>query len=177
MKKILVFVSTLDGKITKWGDPEVRRWSSEGDKEYFHKTWHDSKLIVMGSTTYNVEQLKPSAHHLYIVMTSNPPAYKDREVPGRIEFTNESPASLTVRLEKVGYETMLVVGGPQVATSFLQYQLIDEVWLTLEPKIFGMGGNFATGKKLDIDLRLLSCEKINEQGTLLTRYAVVRANC
>ncbi len=34
---------------------------------------------------------------------------------------------------------MLVVGGPHVATSFLKAQLIDELWLTIEPKIFGMG--------------------------------------
>ena len=69
---------------------------------------------------------------------------------------------------------MLVVGGPHVATSFLKEQLIDELWLTFEPKIFGIGGNFATDVKLDINLRLIHCEKVNEQGTLITKYAVLK---
>ena len=69
---------------------------------------------------------------------------------------------------------MLVVGGPHVATSFLKEQLIDELWLTFEPKIFGTGGNFATDVNLDINLHLIHCEKVNEQGTLITKYAVLK---
>ncbi len=69
---------------------------------------------------------------------------------------------------------MLVVGGPHVATSFLKEQLIDELWLSIEPKIFGAGSNFAIGEKLDINLRLIQCDQVNEQGTLITKYAVVK---
>jgi dihydrofolate reductase len=61
-----------------------------------------------------------------------------------------------------------------VATSFFKDHLIDELWLTIEPRIFGTGGNFVTEEKLDIDLHLISCEKVNEQGTLITKYAVLR---
>ena len=69
---------------------------------------------------------------------------------------------------------MLVVGGPHIATSFLKEQLIDELWLTFEPKIFGRGGNFVTEINLDINLHLIHCEKVNEQGTLITKYAVLK---
>ena len=69
---------------------------------------------------------------------------------------------------------MLLVGGANVATSFLKEQLVDELWLTIEPKIFGTGGNFVIEEELDINLRLLSCEKVNDQGTLITKYAVVK---
>jgi dihydrofolate reductase len=69
---------------------------------------------------------------------------------------------------------MLVVGGPHIATSFLKEQLIDELWLTYEPRIFGTGDNFATGEKLDINLRLISNEKVNDQGTLITKYTVLK---
>jgi riboflavin biosynthesis pyrimidine reductase len=34
---------------------------------------------------------------------------------------------------------MMIVGGPHAATSFLKDQLIDELWLTFEPKVFGTG--------------------------------------
>jgi dihydrofolate reductase len=174
MKIVLVFVATLDGKVTKWGDPIVTSWSSEKDKEYFREIWNNSKLIIMGSTSYQSTRLKPSLKHLLVVMTGDPSKYKKQEVLGQLEFTDESPAQLAKRFEMEGIEQMMVVGGPHVATSFLKEQLIDELWLTIEPRIFGTGGNFVTEEKLDIDLRLISCEKVNEQGTLITKYAILK---
>ena len=174
MKNILIFVTTLDGKVTKWGEPLVRSWSSHQDQEYYKKIWDESRLIVMGRSTFDAEIFKPSASHLIIVMTRHPEKYKSREISGQIEFTNETPVELTSRFTIKGHQQMLVVGGPHIATSFLKEQLIDELWLTLEPRIFGTGDNFATGEKLDINLRLISNEKVNDQGTLITKYAVLK---
>ena len=174
MKVVLVFVSTLDGKITKWGDPHVKDWSSQSDQEYYKKIWKDARLIVMGSNTFKAEQFTPSPNHLFVVMTKHFAKYKDQEVSDQLEFTDRSPAELTQLFEKKGFETMVVVGGPHVATSFLKEQLIDELWLTIEPKIFGSGGNFVIEEKLDIKLQLISYKKVNEQGTLITKYAVIK---
>jgi dihydrofolate reductase len=174
MKIVLVFVATLDGKVTKWGDPIVTSWSSQKDKEYFREIWNDSRLIVMGSTSFRSTRLKPSPEHLLVVMTRDPSKYKEKEVPGQLEFSDESPSRLAKRFETDGIEQMVVIGGSHVATSFFKDHLIDELWLTIEPRIFGTGGNFVTEEKLDIDLHLISCEKVNEQGTLITKYAVLR---
>jgi dihydrofolate reductase len=173
MKSILIFVSTLDGKVTRWGESHVKSWTSHQDQDHYNKTMSESRLIVMGSNTFNSGSF-PVSNHQLVVMTRDPGKYKNSKYPGQIEFTNESPAELTDRFKKSGYEHMLVVGGPHVATSFLKEQLIDELWLTLEPKIFGTGANFATDVKLDINLRLLHFEKVNEQGTLITKYAVLK---
>ena len=174
MNTILIFVSTLDGKVTKWGDPHVRLWSSHQDQDYYKQIWNESKLIVMGSNTFNAEPLNPSSNHQLIIMTRNPDKYKNLEISGQIEFTNESPVELIARFISKGHKQILVVGGAHIATSFLKEQLIDEVWLTIEPKIFGTGGNFATEVNLDINLHLIHCEKVNEQGTLITKYAVLK---
>jgi dihydrofolate reductase len=174
MKTILIFVSTLDGKITKWGASNVRLWTSHQDQDYYKNVLNESRLVVMGSNTFNADTFKPSANHLFVIMTRNLEKYKNSEVPGQIEFTNESPVEITARFKNKGYQQMVVVGGPHVATSFLKAQLIDELWLTLEPKIFGTGGNFVTDEKLDISLRLIHYEKVNEQGTLITKYAVLK---
>ena len=174
MKIVLVFVSTLDGKVTKWGDPVVKRWSSQEDKDYFRKTMSDSKLIVMGSNTFNAEPMKPSEKHMIIVMTRHPSDYKEKHVPGQIEFTDESPAQIVERFRNGVYEIMHVVGGPKVATSFLKAQLVDELWLTIEPKIFGKGDILVSHDLLDIELKMIMYEKVNEQGTLITKYEVVK---
>lgn len=176
MKTILIFVSTLDGKITKWGDPKVRSWSSSDDQNYFDTIWNATRIIIMGSGTYNPDPLKPTSNHLFIVMTRQPSKYKSSEKPGQLEFTDETPSVLLKRVEKYGDEKILIVGGSQIATLFLREQLIDELWLTIEPKIFGVGSSFVTEEKLDINLNLLSTEKINEQGTLITKYRVIINN-
>ncbi|SDD22122.1 dihydrofolate reductase family protein [Williamwhitmania taraxaci] len=174
MKTALVFVATLDGKVTKWGDPLVRKWSSKADKDYFRMIWQGSTLIVMGSTTFNAHRVKPSASHYFVVMTSDPAKYKEFEVTGQLEFSDESPAQLSARLDLLDYKYMLLIGGPHIATSFLKEQLVDELWLTIEPRIFGTGGNFAIEDELDIELSLISCEKVNERGTLITKYALLK---
>lgn len=174
MKTILIFVASLDGKVTRWGDPFVRKWSSKEDQEYFRMIWKDSRLIVMGSSTYNAHRIKPSVSHHFIVMTSEPAKYKELEVPGQLEFSAKSPAQLSVKLDEQGYKNMLLVGGPHIATSFLKEQLVDELWLTIEPRLFGTGGNFVIEEEIDIDLALLNCEKVNERGTLITKYAVMK---
>jgi dihydrofolate reductase len=174
MKIILVFVSTLDGKVTKWGDPKVKKWSSSEDKKYFRKVWNDARLIVMGSNSFKAESVNPIRNHLLIVMTHQPHYYKSFSVPGKIEFSDESPVQLASRLESEGYEQMLLVGGPKVATSFLREDLVDELWLTIEPLIFGSGNIIFTEENLDIKLKLLSLEKVNDTGTLITRYAVLK---
>lgn len=172
MKVRLVFVQTLNGKITKGDDPEVRHWSSEGDQKYYSDIWRKSKLIVMGSSTFNDNIITPDVGRLVVVMTRNPDLYKNKEIPGKIEFSDKTPSGLISYFSGLGYDLMTVVGGPHVATSFFKENLIDELWLTIEPKLFGKGHNLIVDELLETDLHLLQFEKINEQGTLITRYAV-----
>lgn len=174
MKTILIFVSSLDGKITRWGDSNVKLWTSHQDQDYYKRIWNESRLIVMGVNTYKADPRKPTPDHHLVVMTRQIEKFKRYEIAGQLEFTKQTPVELTTRFEREGYNQMLIVGGPQIATSFLKEQLIDELWLTLEPKIFATGGSFATGERLDITLRLIHFEKVNEEGTLITKYAVVK---
>ena len=174
MKIILVFVATLDGKITKWGNPMVRTWSSAEDQRYFTAVMKSARLVVMGSNTFNADPIKPQPDRLMVIMTKNPDKYKNYEVPGQIEITKMSPSELTDHYKKKGFDSMFVFGGPHVGTSFFREHLIDEVWLTVEPRIFGTGANFVTDEKLDIQLRLLSSESVNQQGTLINKYSVIK---
>ncbi len=174
MKVILVFVSTLDGKVTRWGDSHVRKWTSIQDQKYYKQIWKDARLILMGSSTFIADNFPPSNQHLLLVMTNHVSKYKERAVPGQIEFTNKSPKDLVERFTKQGFDTMVVAGGAHVATSFLTEGLIDELWLTIEPKIFGTGGSFVIDQKLDVDLKMISSEKVNEEGTLITKYTVIK---
>jgi dihydrofolate reductase len=174
MKVILVFVSTLNGKVTRGNDPEVRHWSSRSDQKHYGRVWKDSRLIIMGSNTWNDNIIKPSAERLIIVMTRNPGSYREREIPGQVEFTSEGPNDIVKKYRSAGTELMTVVGGPGVATSFLKESLIDELWLTIEPRLFGKGISLLTESDLDLRLKLIDLVRANEDGTLITKYSIVR---
>jgi len=173
MKTILIFVTTLDGKITRWGDPMIRSWSSVTDQAYFDEIWSNNRVIIMGSGTYLPAPVKPDSKHLFIILTGHPEIYKNVEVQGQLEFTGDTPFALLEKIRKTGEETVLIVGGARIATSFFREQLIDELWLTIEPRIFGSGNGLVEEEKLDIKLNLISVIKANSQGTLLTKYKVI----
>jgi dihydrofolate reductase len=174
MKVILVFVATLNGRITKGDNPEVRIWSSRNDQEYYTNIWATAKLIVMGSSTYDLNRITPAQKRLVVVMTRRPEDYRDREVKGQMEFTDKNPDELVSFYRNSGYDLMTVVGGPKVATSFLNLSLVDELWLTIEPRLFGKGLNLIAEDDLDVRLRMISCERVNDNGTLITKYSIVK---
>lgn len=174
MKVILVFVSSLNGKVTKWNNPLVKSWSSKEDQDYFRNLLDNSELIITGSNSYFADPLPPSDKHLIIVMSSHADDYKGNEIKGMVEFSAEFPTDLVNRFEAEGYTMMTVVGGPGVATCFLKNNLVDELWLTFEPKIFGAGKNLVQDDLFVVDLELISIEKVNDRGTLISKYSVIK---
>lgn len=57
-------------------------------------------------------------------------------LPYLVVTTHHLP-DLVSKLQKKGYKKVLVEGGPTLLTSFLKEDLIDEIFLTISPKIFG----------------------------------------
>lgn len=171
MKIILLYVSSIDGKLTKWGQSKVHNWTSPEDAEYFLAVRKQNNLIVMGSKTFNAVKPNPEEGTLRIVMTEQPKKYQQYALPGQIEFSNESPERLVNRLE-TQYKQMILLSGKTLSTAFLKKKLVNELWLTIEPKIFGIGDPLVTEEKLDIQLQLIKLQKLNRKGTLLIKYKV-----
>lgn len=164
---------SLDGKITKWDEiQDVSTWASKEDQDFFHSQIAKHKVIVMGRKTYEAvkHRLKMKEGRRRIVMTSQPQEFEDNEIKGQFEFTSETPEDIVARLKKEAVEELLVVGGGSVNTTFLKAGLVDELYLTIEPKIFGKGKMLVSEEKLDIKLKLLSVKQINKEGALLLHY-------
>ncbi len=171
MNIIFIAVTSVDGKMTKGVNPLVHEWTSSEDAKHFLNTRNEHNLIVMGSKTYDVVKPLAEKSRLRIILTRNPDNYAQEKVVGQIEFSSESVTALVKRMEKLGYQKMLLVAGQKVATDFFLANLVNEFWLTIEPKLFGMGNSLLT-QEMEIDLELFSLEKLNEKGTLLLKYRV-----
>lgn len=176
MKITMVMLATADGKTTRGDESDIYKWTSKEDQAYFFGLIKKSRLIVMGRSTYEAVSsiIKLETKKLRIVMTHNPQKYQSKTVPGQLEFSNESPTRLVERLSKLGYEDILLVGGSTVNGLFLKDGLVDELYLTIEPRIFGSGKSIVNYPLLNTELHLISAEKLNDNGTMLLKYKIIR---
>lgn len=167
-------VTSVDGKSTK-GNKPPRFWASKEDQDFFSKTIKASKVIIMGRKTY--EDAKPylnlSSNTLRIVMTKNPKKYLKDQIKGKLEFTNLTPFRLYDNLKRKGFMEALLVSGESLNSEFLKFSLVNEIWLTLEPKVFGKGKGIVGDLSSDINLKLKSLKRLNKFGTLLLKYQTI----
>ncbi len=171
MKIALMMVMTADGIIAKDKNQNVD-WSSEADKESFTTETKKHGVVIFGETTY-LAIGKPLPGRLNLVLSMNPEKYKDKEEKGLLEFYKGSPQEVIKFLEKKGFKSAVLGGGAGTNAIWLKAGLVDEVILTVEPKIFGRGLNFTEGEDLDVSLELLESKKINTNIVQL-RYKVIK---
>ncbi|MBI4085953.1 MAG: dihydrofolate reductase [Candidatus Liptonbacteria bacterium] len=176
MRTILAAVVSVDGKITRGSRSGTSEWASVADKKYFARLIQESDAIVMGSQTYATAKkyMKLSPERLRIILTRNPQKYRKYEIPGQLEFSNDSPRAIIRRLSRQKYKRVLVAGGGEINALFLKANLIQHICLTVEPKIFGTGKNIVHPVKMIKNLKLISVRRLNRQGTLLSRYDVIQ---
>ena len=134
------------------------------------------ELVVMGRKTFEAVQPKPEVGRLRVVLTSHPDDYAVVAVTGQLEFSALTPEELVASLKARGYNSMLLVGGGAINGAFLAAGLADELYLTIEPTLFGNGTPLLGNAAVDVALRLLESRQLNDQGTLLMHYAFVYPN-
>jgi dihydrofolate reductase len=174
IKVILAIVTSLDGKTTKGEIVNQYKWASREDQEHFFSLIASNNLIVMGRKTYEASKpiIKLEKGKQRIVLTKTPEKFKKDEVEGQLQFSSESVQPLLKRLEKAGYKKLLLVGGSSANSLFFKNKLIDEIWITVEPRIFGTGNGLVDEVGFDVQLSLISVQKLNKNGTLLLKYKV-----
>ncbi|HLC87567.1 MAG TPA: dihydrofolate reductase family protein [Patescibacteria group bacterium] len=174
MKITLAMVLSVDGKSTKWDLPD-QSWASEEDKTHLIKLISENDLILMGGKTYETakKNIKPKAGKLRIVITHDPERFSGDQKENQLEFTNRPIPELIQTLESRGFKQMLLLSGEGLNKQFFEAGLINEIILTVEPVIFGRGRGIIAEANLDLKLKLLSFEKLNNKGTMLLHYQVL----
>lgn len=168
-------VLSVDGKSTKHDLPD-QSWASSEDQQHLSKLISENNLILMGGKTYELAKshIKTSEGKLRVVVTHSPEKYSADFTPGQLEFVSGSVLEIVQSLEDRGFEKMLLLSGENLNKEFFENSLIDEIYLTVEPKVFGSGKGMVAVSDLDVQLQLLGMEKLNEQGTLMLHYQVVK---
>ncbi|MEA2575721.1 MAG: dihydrofolate reductase [Chloroflexia bacterium] len=168
MKVILMAAVTVDGKIARHEHHFVD-WSSKEDKKLFMQTSKRAGVVILGNNTYETFPA-PLPGRLHIVLTTHVAGKPHK--PGEIEFTDRTPAEIVAGLEARGYTEAVLTGGAQVNALFLAANMVDEIWLTVEPHIFGVGLDLFRGVPFDRRATLLEVRQLNEGGSVLLRYGL-----
>jgi dihydrofolate reductase len=167
MEIILMAAVTLDGKMARHA-AHLSDWTSPEDKQQFRTETRHAGVIIIGHNTFRTLS-RPLPGRLHIVLTRD---LADKvNIPGVVEYTTASPATIAADLAGRGYARVILVGGAQVNALFLAADLVDEIWLTVEPVIFGQGVALFEGVAFDRRARLLSLTPLNAD-TFLARYSL-----
>lgn len=171
MKITLSFVASADGRVTGPNDEQSRTWASRDDQSFFARLVEENGLVIMGRNTYEEHKrfFAKTPHIRRIVMTARAP---EKYPPRGVEFSTLSPAKLVEWLKRQGCKKALLAGGPRLSAAFFKAGLVNELILTVEPKVFGGGLPILEGKIGKPELTLFSAKKLNTSGTLLLRYKV-----
>jgi dihydrofolate reductase len=176
MHVTLLTAQSLDGFITRH-DTAGSGFASPEDQKHFHAALAGFDCSVMGGVTYREARdlicAQPVAKRLRVVLTRTPADYAAQARPASLEFTNDAPRKLLAGLSARGFTRCALLGGAQVHSLFFAAGLVDEIWLTVEPILFG-GGTPLLAACVDVGLELLTGEKLNGAGALLLRYRVRR---
>lgn len=169
MKVVLYMAATANGLIAATNDNTD--WISQAEWDAYSLFVRESGCLVVGRRTYELLTRQAgfaelSDVELVVVSRSSPELVSPRH---RIARSPEEALGMLA-----GYERVAVAGGSILNASFIQANLVDELWLDIEPVLLGRGMPLFAASDFSCDLRLLEVRHITPQ-ELQLRYEVVKS--
>lgn len=181
MKIITNTAISLDGKINNKRQ-NLKNLGSREDLRRLLKIRNQAEAILVGGNTFRNHPYPSLSENLIKGKNKKPiwniilsrtqkfdfnknfltePRIKRLYLTGK----NITPHSIVKQLKKLGIRVLLLEGGGDIIGQFLQANLIDEMYVTLCPKIIGDQGAPSIVKKLNKvkKLKLLTREIVNDE--------------
>ncbi len=157
---------SIDGLITR-GDNDSD-WVSQTDWDQFDSYIKASDAVIMGRNT--MEQFGedfPIEGTLNVVLSQNKDLHKEDQ---NLIITSKTPNEVVEMLKNKELEKLLLIGGSVTNKQFIQAGLVDELFLTVEPIVFGLGIKLFSDAVLT-KLKLLEVVDLTDQ-TKVFHYRV-----
>ncbi|MDO8430738.1 MAG: dihydrofolate reductase family protein [Candidatus Taylorbacteria bacterium] len=162
IKVFIIAALSADGFIAKNAE-HAALWTSKADKHRFIELTKRAGVVVMGNTTFKTLG-RPLRERLNIVYSKN-------QTFEGVEMTQKPPLELISDLESRGIKEVAICGGSHIYTMFMKAGVVDTLYLTIEPVLFGKGiGLF--NEDLHYLLKLQSSMASESAGSLLLEYKV-----
>lgn len=169
MKVILYMAISVNGFIAKTNHETP--WTDAELQSYRTKVQEVGNVIV-GKTTFDMmcdeNIFTDLGKPLVVVLTSS----KEKPSMKNVVFVENFKQAIKT-LEEKGFSTALVGGGGQADTAALHSGLLDELFIDIEPLVFGKGIPLFSPCDNNLQLKFLESKKNGESGIQL-HYAVVK---
>jgi dihydrofolate reductase len=169
MKVILYAAITTNGLVA--GKEDDTSWTSKEEWDSFRKVILDCGNVVIGRRTYELmresNELIEGAFH--VVVTSTPEKFTDSQ---NVIFV-DSPQEALSRLRGKDFDSACVSGGGELNGSFLKENLVDEIYLDIEPIALGKGIPLFVADDFKQKLELLEVKNLSPQ-TVQLHYKVLK---
>ena len=118
----------------------VPDWLSQEYGMGFYKICQQKRAVIMGKTTYDIlapDNLPLKDDGISVVITSK----KDIVPPNpTVVFTSDIPKQIVSMLQAKGFSEAVIIGGTTVMSAFVNAKLVNDIFLVVEPFLFGSGG-------------------------------------
>ena len=85
-----------------------------------------------------------------------------KSVNSTVVFMQNSPAEIAKMLIDKGHTEAVIIGGAMTSSSFVNAGLVNDIYLVIEPVLFGTGLALLRGVEMDVELKLLEVIKLND---------------
>jgi dihydrofolate reductase len=170
MKVTMYMAISVNGYIA--ANLDDTSWVSPEDFEGQAKVAKRIGNIIYGKRTYDVgilENTIPVPDCLNIIVTHQAGSMPEQE---HFLFTDQSPKDIITMLESKGFGEIFVAGGSQINQLFLQENLVDEIYLDVEPVLIGKGLQLSAPVEFKYDLEFLGSEALSNNRTIQLHYKV-----
>jgi diaminohydroxyphosphoribosylaminopyrimidine deaminase / 5-amino-6-(5-phosphoribosylamino)uracil reductase len=152
---------TVDGRVTVPGS----RWvSSEESRRRVHELRAASDAVAVGMGTVRADEPKLDARDVGAAHQPRRLAFGQGPLPdgSELELLPGPLEDEVARLAREGVQSVLLEGGPTLATAFLRADLVDKVMLFVAPRLAGSGPRFLGELDQPLALSGLEVERIGE---------------
>lgn len=170
MQVSLITAISADGFIAQDPMAPSTAWTSREDAHWFAQKTKEIGVCIMGRKTFETIG-KPLAGRLTVVLTGE----KTLSVPLEtevLEVYSGQPEELLESLVKRGFSAAAICGGASVYTQFMQKGLVDRLFITVEPIMFGKGVKLFNQPFANLRLKLVTTHSLSAHSIVL-EYQVV----
>jgi dihydrofolate reductase len=142
-------------------------WLSNEYGQGLYSICEKTKAVIMGRTTYDIlapDHLPLKNEGTTVVLTKNKQAKADNKT---VTFTQNTPGEIVKMLSEKFHKEAVIIGGAMTMGQFMNAGLVNDIYLIVEPVMFGRGLSLLTGVTNEFKLNLLEVTKLNRNSVQL----------
>lgn len=169
MKVIMYMAISANGMIAK-GDDDTS-WISEEEWDSYSLAVRNAGSMIVGRRTYEILTKQPEFSEFKDVTVVAVSKERNFELVSPKHSIVGSPREALEALKE--FDEIIVAGGGLLNNDFLSENLVDEIYLDIEPIVISGGIPVFKGEEFEKKLKLLGTKKISDDEIQL-HYKVIK---